>query len=134
MISTQMLTEASALFNTHILTDSVQIYTVGDPVTSGVSVSRSLQSSGDAVNGLVQTTVLENAIESQVETSYSVKVPRGTALSAGQAVKVVTCVAEPALVGKTLYIDKVSENGAAMLRKATARDFEQVNQEGKGGL
>jgi hypothetical protein len=43
-------------------------------------------------------------------------------------------LAEPDLVGKVLLLDKVSQNGLAMLRKAVASDFDMVNQEGKGGL
>ena len=58
----------------------------------------------------------------------------GTALEAGQAVRVTVCYSEPSLVGKVLLIDKISQNGLAALRKATASDFEKVNQEGKEGL
>lgn len=134
MISTQILTEAARLMKNTILTDSVQIYNVGQPVTSGTKVTRALTAVGDPIPGLVQTTVLAGAVESQVDSTYSVKVAAGSSLAAGQVVKVVSCAAEPALVGKQLLIDKVSENGAAMLRKGVASDFAVVNQEGKNGL
>ena len=84
--------------------------------------------------GLVQTTTLQNAVESRTVNTYSVKVARGTALEKGMAVKVVSCVMEPSLVGKTLLIDKVSQNGLAMLRKAVASDYDIVDQQGKGDL
>lgn len=86
------------------------------------------------VPGLVQTTTLANAVESRTDSTYSVKVAAGTALRAGQGIEVVSCVAEPDLVGKVLLLDKVSHNGLAMLRKAVASDFDMVNQQGKEGL
>ena len=62
------------------------------------------------------------------------KVDVGTTLEAGQAVQVVSCQQEPDLVGKTLLIDKVSENGLALLRKAVASDFYRVDQQGKEAI
>lgn len=117
-----------------VLIDSLQIMDVGQPVTVGIEVTRALTPVGSATPGLVQTTTLENAAESNVSSVYSVKVSKFTQLSAGQAVKVVACRNEPDLVGKVLLIDKISKNGLAMIRKAVASDFEKVNQEGKEGL
>ena len=114
--------------------DSVQIMDVGDPVTVGFEVTRSLTPVGEPVPGLVQTTTLQNAAESLTVAVYSVKVPLATQISEGQAVTVVSCLMEPDLVGKVLYLDKVTQNGAAMLRKATATDFSIVDQQGKGDL
>lgn len=114
--------------------DSIQILDVGEPVTEGFHVTRALSEVGEPIMGLVQTTTLANAVESSVDSYYSIKVPRGTDIKAGQAIKVITCLMEPDLVGKTLLLDKVSMNGLAMLRKAVASDFYKVNQEGKGGL
>lgn len=131
--STPILDEAARRLS-GVLIDEVQLYDVGDPVTVGIHVTRELTPVGDPIPGLVQTTTLENAIESRTESTYSVKVARGTALQAGQAVKVTRCVQEPDLVGKTLLLDKVSQNGAALIRKAVAQDFENVNQEGKEGI
>ena len=71
-------------------------------------------------------------IDGITSSAWSVKVRQGTALSAGQAVKVLRCTQEPSMVGKTLLLDKVSENGAAMIRKAVSATFMTVNQEGKG--
>jgi hypothetical protein len=133
-MSTQTLTESARLLAASVLLDSIQIYDVGAPVTVGFEVTRPLTPVGDPVAGLVQTTTLANAAESNVESFYSVKVAQGTALNPGQAVRVLACVMEPQLVGKTLLLDKVSLNGAAMIRKAVATDFEKVNQEGKGDL
>ena len=116
------------------LVDTIQIYTVGAPDTVGFEVTRPLTAVGEPIQGLVQSTTLENAIESRTETIYSVKVARGTPFSPGIAVRVITCVAEPELVGKTLLIDKVSLNGLSLIRKATASDFETINQEGKGDI
>lgn len=133
-MSTQTLADASRLLASSVLTDTVQISNVGEPVTVGFSVVRPLVPAGEPVPALVQTTTLANAVESRVESLYSVKVAQGTALAAGQAVTVVTCTQEPSLVGKTLLLDKVSQNGLAMIRKAVATDFNVVNQEGKEGI
>lgn len=132
-MSTQTLREGARLLAT-VLIDTIQIYDVGDPVTVGFTVTRPLTAVGQPVAGLVQGTTLENAVESQTSTIWSVKVSRDTALTAGQAIKVLACEAEPGLVGKTLLLDKVSLSGAAMIRKGVASDFEKVNQEGKEGM
>jgi len=133
-MSTQTLGEASRQIAAAVLIDTLQICDVGAPVTVGFQVTRALTPVGDPVPGLVQTTTLENASESMTISIYSVKVPQGTALAAGQAIRVLSCIMEPDLVGKELLLDKVSQNGLAMLRKAVASDFAMVNQEGKGGL
>lgn len=133
-MSTQTLGEAARLLAGAVLTDSIQIYNVGDPVTVGFEVTRELTAVGEPIPGLVQTTNLANAVESSTETFYSIKVQRGTVIMAGQAVKVIACAMEPDLVGKMLLLDKVSMNGLSVLRKAVAADFYPVNQEGKGGL
>lgn len=114
--------------------DSVQILDVGEPVTVGAQVTRELTEVGEPVPALVQHTTLENAVESISSSAYSVKVRQGQALTSGQAVRVLSCVQEPTLVGKVLLLDKVSENGAAVLRKAVASDWETVNQQGKSVL
>ncbi|WNO28257.1 hypothetical protein SEA_GAREY24_10 [Microbacterium phage Garey24] len=132
-MSTQTLAEAGALLAS-VLLDSIQILDVGDPVTVGHNVIKSLTPVGDPVAGLVQSTTLQNAVESKVETVFSVKVARGTALEAGQAIRVVSCVAEPDLVGKVLLLDKISQNGLALIRKGVASEATVVNQEGKEGL
>lgn len=133
-MSTQILDEASRLLSQATLVDQVQIMDVGEPVTVGVNVTRALTPVGQPVPGLVQTTILENAVESRTNSAYSVKVGRWTALEPGQAVKVLVCRSEPGLVDKIIFIDKVSLNGAALLRKATGTDYDTVNQEGKEGL
>ena len=133
VISTQTLAEAARQLS-HVLVDSVQVYNLGEPVTTGVSVSLSQSPAGEPVAALVQTTTLANTAESRTDSVYSVKVAQCMALSAGQAIKVLTCVQEPDLVGKTLLLDKVSQNGLALIRKAVASDWTVVNQEGKEGL
>jgi len=133
-MSTPTLDEADRLFRQNVLVDSLQIMDVGQPVTVGATVTRALTPVGVPVPGLVQTTVLENAVESNVNTTYSIKVPRGTTLIPGQAVKVLSCRQEPGLVGEALLVDKVSLNGVAMIRKAVASSAEIVNQEGKEAL
>jgi hypothetical protein len=133
-MSTQTLTESARQLALAVLKDTVQIMDVGQPVTVGINVTRELTPVGDPVAGLVQTTVLDNAVESLVDSVYSVKVAGGTNIKAGQAVKVISCLMEPSLVGKVLLLDKVSQNGLAMIRKAVATEFKPVNQEGKGGL
>ena len=133
-MSTQTLDEAARLFNITILVDSLQIMDVGHQITVGINVTRELTAVGQPVAGVVQTTVLENAVESQVASSYSIKVPKKTPLHAGQAVKVLLCRSEPELEGRVLLVDKVSHNGLSMLRKAVASDFDVVDQQGKEGL
>ncbi|AXQ52875.1 hypothetical protein SEA_NEFERTHENA_11 [Microbacterium phage Neferthena] len=134
VMSTQISRDAAALLAGATLHDSIQVMNVGEPVTVGPQVTRSLTPVGDPIPGLVQTTVLANAVEGISENIFSVKVAQGTTLLPGQAVKVVSCVLEPALVGKVLLLDKVSENGAALIRKAVASDTTIVNQEGKEAL
>ncbi|QBZ73203.1 hypothetical protein SEA_THERESITA_10 [Microbacterium phage Theresita] len=131
--TTPILAEAARLL-TSVFTDTVQVHNVGEPVTVGIHVTRELTPVGEPIPALVQTTTLENAIESRVESLYSVKVAQGTVISAGQAIEVITCQQEPDLVGKTLLLDKVSQNGAAIIRKAVATDFKNINQEGKEGI
>lgn len=133
-MSTQTLDEAGRQVAAAVLLDMVQIHDVGNPVTVGIHVTRELTPVGKPIPGLVQTTGLENAVESRTSSVYSIKVARGTDLKAGQAVKVLFCRAEPDLAHKVLLVDKVSKNGLAMIRKAVASDFEVVNQEGKAGL
>ena len=130
---TLMLPEAGTLLAT-VLVDTVQLVTVGDPVTTGFTVSRPVTDVGAPVPGLVQTTVLQGAVESMTTDVFSVKVPASTPLVAGMGVRVVSCTREPALVGKVLLVDKVSFNGLALIRKGVATMFEPVNQEGKGTL
>jgi len=131
-MSTPTLDEAARVLASAVLVDSLQILDVSEPVTVGTEVTRALTNVGQPVMGLVQTTVLANAIESRVVNTYSVKVARWTTLVPGQAVKVLVCRSEPSLVGKVLYLDKISENGLALIRKGVASDFDEVNQEGKG--
>lgn len=132
-MSTQTLAEGARLLAT-VLIDSVQIYDVGEQQTVGFNVVRPLTPVGDPVAGLVQATTLQNAIESRTETLWSVKVALATPMDTGQAVKVLSCVQQPDLVGKVLLLDKVSQNGAAMIRKGVAATAEVVNQEGKEAL
>jgi len=132
-MSTQTLAESSRLLEL-LLVDEVQILDVGDPITVGRNVTRSLTPVGDPVKALVQGTTLQNAVESTTESIWAVKVPAGTPLRAGQAVRVTKASAKSTLVGKVLYLDKVSESGIDVLRKGVASDFEKVNQEGKEGL
>ncbi|AWN03465.1 hypothetical protein PBI_GARGOYLE_10 [Microbacterium phage Gargoyle] len=132
-MSTQTLAESSRLLEL-VLMDSLQLLDVGDPVTVGHNVTRSLTPVGDPIPGLVQTTTLQNAVESRVESVYSIKVRQGTQISAGQAIRVVSCVQEPSLVGKVLLLDKISQNGMALLRKGVATDATVVNQEGKEAI
>ncbi len=134
VMSTQTLGEAARLLEQSVLIDSVQLLLVGDPVTVGYHVTRETVPVGDPVPALVQTTVLANAVESQVSNVYSVKVPQGTVVDPGMAVEVLTGQHEPSLVGKKLLLDKVSQNGLAMIRKAVASDFHQVDQQGTENL
>lgn len=131
MIGTQTLTDASKLMEDTLLFDLVDIYQVGEPVTEGYQVVRPATLFMPDVASLVQSTVLANAVESQVSNAYSVKVPLSTDLLPGMVVLVKQCSREPSLVGKHLLIDKVSENGMALIRKAVASDFNTVDQQGK---
>jgi len=133
VMSTQILRDAAALLAQQLI-DSVQIMNVGQPVTVGASVTRALTPAGDPLPGLVQSISLENATEGRVNQLYSVKLPVGTPVVEGQAVKVLACVAEPQLVGQVVLLDTVSKNGLAMLRKGTGQVSHIVNQEGKEAL
>ena len=132
-MSTQTLHEAAALL-TSVLVDMVQIMDVGEPVTVGTKVTRSLTPVGLPVPGLVQTTTLANAVESQTTNTFSIKVAAGTTLKAGQAIKVLHCRMEPDLSLRVLLVDKMSENGMALIRKGVATTATVVNQQGKESL
>lgn len=130
-ISTASMVDGANLLST-LLVDEVQIYNVASkPTTNGYVATRALTAVGGPIPALVQTTTLANAVESMVENLYSVKVAVSQPITAGQAVKVTRCTREPSLVGKTLLLDKISQNGLALIRKAVARDFDYVNGEGK---
>ena len=130
-MSTQTLDEAGRQLAAAVLIDSLQIMDVSDPITVGINVTRTATPVGQPIQGLVQTITLESAVEGKVAQAYSVKVPRGTVLRAGQAVKVLNTRSDIDLVGKIILIDTISKNGLAMIRKGTGQDFENVNQEGK---
>lgn len=134
VMSTPTLAKASGLMVKHVLVDTVQLHQVGPAQTVGYEVTRELTPVGDPIPALVQTTTLANAVESLVDNVYSVKMAQGTAVQAGMAAEVVTCQQEPGLVGKVLLLDKVSQNGVAVLRKAVASDFHTVDQQGKEGM
>lgn len=130
---TQTLTEASLLLET-VLIDLISLYNVGELETDGIDTHRPMTLIEADVPGLVQATSLQNAVESATQTTWSVKVARTQPIEAGQAVKVLRCAADPSLVGKTLYLEKVSSNGMALIRKAVASDTYNVDQQGKEGL
>ena len=83
------------------------------------------------VQCLVQTTEIPQPTEGVAVQQYSIKVPRGTSLKPGQVVRITRCWREPSLQEVYLLVDSVSENGAALLRKATATRFHQVDGTGK---
>ena len=114
-----------------ILVDKVQIYTVGPPVTTGIQVTRQLAPLGEPVNGLVQTTILANAVESITDTTWSVKVAAEVPLRGGMAVQVLMCQQDPSLVGEYLLIDRVSQSGMNLIRKGMSGSFMAVDQQGK---
>lgn len=132
VMSTRVLDQAGAALST-VLIDRITILNVGEPVTTGINVTRALtpQGTGQPIPALVQSTTLANAVESRVINTYSVKVAQGTELKAGQAIRVEYCRLEPDLSGRVLLIDKISENGSALIRKAVASTYQNVNQEGK---
>lgn len=134
VMSTPTLASAASLLDVAVLIDTLDLYDVGDLVTTGINVSRELTLVQTGIRSLVQETNLANAVESATDSIYSVKVPRGINIKAGQAIKVKTCTNDPSLVGKTLYLDKVSQNGAALIRKAVASSTYNVDQQGKGGI
>ena len=114
-----------------VLVDKVQLYTVGPPVTTGIQVTRQLTALGEPVNGLVQTTLLANAVESLTETTWSVKVAAEVPLQGGMAVQVLVCQQDPSLVGEYLLIDRVSQSGMNLIRKGVSGSFMAVDQQGK---
>ena len=114
-----------------VLVDKVQLCTVGPPVTAGIQVTRQLTPLGEPVNGLVQTTLLANAVESLTETTWSVKVAAEVPLQGGMAVQVLVCQQDPSLVDEYLLIDRVSQSGMNLIRKGVSGSFMAVDQQGK---
>ncbi|QCW22280.1 hypothetical protein SEA_LUNA18_11 [Microbacterium phage Luna18] len=134
VMSIPILDEAARLIEQNTLIDQLQILNVGEPVTAGATVTRSLTPVGEQVPGLVQSVTLENVVDGTVSQAYSIKVARFTSLRPGQAVRVVASRQEPSLTGQVLLVDTVSRNGAALLRKATGNIAKVVNTEGKEAL
>lgn len=133
VMSTQSLASASKLLEGSLLVDKINVYQLGEPETSGFEVIRPLIPHYIGYPALVQTTTLNNAAESAVENLYSIKVTQGVAMESGMVIEVSECSQEPSLVGKKLLIDKISQNGLSIIRKAVASDYHIVNQEGKAG-
>lgn len=134
VMSTQTLDQASQLLQSAVLIDRLQVLDVGQPVTVEFEVTRSLTAVGEPVAGLVQSVTLENAVEGRVSQTYSLKVPQGTVLREGRALKVLQCRQEPDLVGMVLLVDTISRNGLAMIRKGTASIARVVDQQGKEAI
>lgn len=134
VMSTQTLANAANLMSVAVLVDLIDLFNVGPVKTVGFEATRDLVLVEEDIPAVVQTTTLQNAVESAVVNTYSIKVERGTNIQAGQAVTVKECLQEPELVGKTLMIDKVSQNGLAIIRKAVASDYHVVDQQGKEGI
>lgn len=130
-MSTQTLDESARLLAAAVLLDRIQVLDVGEPVTVGTSVTRETTEVGGPIAGLVQTISLESASDGRVTQVFSIKVPRGTALAPGQAVRVEACLMEPTLVGQIILVDTMSKNGLAMIRKGYGSNSQIVNQEGK---
>lgn len=130
VMSIPTLASAASLMSVAVLIDTLDLYDVGPVRTNGTRTERTLTLVEEDVATLVQATTLQGAVESAVETLYSVKFERTTVVKAGQAIKVKTCNEDPSLVGKTLYLTKVSENGAALIRKAIAATSVNVDQQG----
>lgn len=133
VMSTPTLDEASRLLSLNFI-DRLQIMDVGEPVTTGATVTRALTPVGDPVAGVVQSVTLENAVEGRVTQTYSIKVTRATALKVGQAVKVLVCRQEPDLVGQVILVDIMSRNGLALIRKGQGSIAQVINTEGKEAL
>lgn len=131
MASTQTWADASALLCDAVLEDTVSLYRVGPPVTSGIHVTRSLTPSALGIPGLVQTMSIPDARGGLGQSSYSIKVEPGTDLQVGMVVEVASCVQEPALVGAQLLVESVSRNGMALLIKGIAHAWQPVDLQGK---
>lgn len=135
VMSTPILDEATEYIRRNILIDRLDICEVGATVTRGfVAVPATTTVIQHDVQCLVQTTDIPQPVEGVAVQQFSVKVPRGTRLEPGMAVRVSQCWREPTLVDAYLLVDSVSENGSALLRKATATRFHQVDGTGKDRL
>lgn len=132
VMSTPILDEATEYIRRNILIDYLDIFEVGPTITRGFqAMPATLTAVQHDVQCLVQTTEIPQPIEGVAVQRYSIKVPRGTSLKPGQVVQITRCWREPSLQGVYLLIDSVSKNGAALLRKATATRFHQVDGTGK---
>ena len=132
VMSTPILDEATEYIRRNILIDYLDIFEAGPTITRGFqAMPATLTAVQHDVQCLVQTTEIPQPIEGVAVQQYSIKVPRGTSLKSGQVVRVTRCWREPSLQEVYLLIDSVSENGAALLRKATATRFHQVDGTGK---
>ena len=129
---TPILDEATEYLRRNILIDYLDIFEVGPTITRGFqAMPATLTAVQHDVQCLVQTTEIPQPTEGVAVQQYSIKVPRGTSLKPGQVVRITRCWREPSLQEVYLLVDSVSENGAALLRKATATRFHQVDGTGK---
>lgn len=132
VMSTPILDEATEYIRRNILIDYLDVFDVGPTITRGFqAMPATLTAVQHDVQCLVQTMDIPQPIEGAAIQRYSIKVPRGTFLKPGQVVWITRCWREPSFQGVYLLIDSVSENGAALLRKATATRFHQVDGTGK---
>lgn len=132
VMSTPILDEATEYIRRNILIDYLDIFEAGPTITRGFqAMPATLTAVQHDAQCLVQTIEIPQPIEGVAVQQYSIKVPRGTSLKPGQVVRITRCWREPSLQGVYLLIDSVSENGAALLRKATATRFHQVDGTGK---
>ena len=140
VMSTPILDEATEYIRRNILIDRLDICEVGATVTRGfVAVPATTTVIQHDVQCLVQTIDIPQPgafgdLDGVAVQQYSIKVPKGTRLEPGMAARVSQCWREPTLVDTYLLVDSVSENGSALLRKATATRFHQVNGTGKDRL
>lgn len=132
VMSTPILDEATEHLRRNILIDELAIFEVGPTITRGFqAMPATLTALQHNVQCLVQTLEIPLPVEGVVVQQYSIKVPRGTKLDPGMAVLVTRCWREPSLQEKYLLVDSVSENGSALIRKATATKFRQLDSTGK---
>lgn len=132
-MSTQTLAEAARLIELTFI-DELQIFDVGQPVTTGSKVTRELTAVGNPVKGIIQSVTLEAPNGGLVSQGFAIKVPVGVALAPGQAVRLLNTRTEAALAGMTFLVDTVSLNSLATLRKAISTKVITLNSQGKAVL
>lgn len=130
MTLTLMWAKGGALLR-KLLCDEVSIFTLGEPVTAGIKVTRQATLQSEGVPALIQSTGVQT--ESGMEEVFSIKLPGGCDVAPGMLILMTRAHRESSMEGVPLLVDTVNDDGVALIRRASARRYTPVQPQGKYG-